>query len=162
MKGEKDFENIHENYIPNVKYHVLSTFVTKYNEVRVVPNTSLHQNSIMKKKRKLLKKHNSRLSNLPERSDNQIKINICTEEENVLEVLSGVDHRKKRTPIKARKHKLNFDEHFNSIKRERIEAKDETKKNVEGSNKGGITSSNDNNRKAYVFELCHQMLVNIV
>ena len=33
----------------------------------------------------------------PERLDNQININICTEEENVLEVLSGVDHRKKRT-----------------------------------------------------------------
>ena len=46
LKGEKDFENIHENYVPNVKYHVPSTFVTKYNEVRVVPNTSLHQNSI--------------------------------------------------------------------------------------------------------------------
>ena len=92
MKGEKDFENIHENYVPNVKYHVLSTFVTKYNEVSVVPNTSLHQNSILKKKIKLLKKHNSRLSILPERSDNQIKINICIEEENVLEVLSIVDH----------------------------------------------------------------------
>ena len=85
MKGEKDFENIHENYVPNVKDHVLSTFVTKDSEVRVVP-TSLHQNSIMKK-RKLLKKHNSRLSTLRERSDNLIKINICTEEENVLEVL---------------------------------------------------------------------------
>ena len=36
-----------------------------------------------------------------ERSDNQIKINICTEEENFLEVLSGLYHRKKRTPIKA-------------------------------------------------------------
>ena len=58
LKGEKDFENIHENYVPN-EDHVLSTFVTKDNEVRVVPNTSLHQNSIMKKKRKLLKKHNS-------------------------------------------------------------------------------------------------------
>ena len=58
MKCEKGFENIHENYVPN-EDHVLSTFVTKDNEVRVVPNTSLHQNSIMKKKRKLLKKHNS-------------------------------------------------------------------------------------------------------
>ena len=29
FKGEKYFENIHENYVPNVKYHVLSTFVTK-------------------------------------------------------------------------------------------------------------------------------------
>ena len=46
LKGEKDFENIHENYVPNVNDHVLSTFVTKDNEVRVVPNTSLHQNSI--------------------------------------------------------------------------------------------------------------------
>ena len=46
LKGAKDFENIHENYVPNVKYHVPSTFVTKDNEVRVVPNTSLHQNSI--------------------------------------------------------------------------------------------------------------------
>ena len=91
LKGEKDFENIHENYV-NVKHHVLSTFVTKDNEVRVVPNTSLHQNSFLKNQRKLLKKHDSRLSTLPERSDNQIKINICTEEENVLEVLSGVDH----------------------------------------------------------------------
>ena len=61
LMGEKDFENIHENYVPNVKDHVLSTFVTKDNEVRVVPKTSLHQNSIMKKKRKLLKKHNSGL-----------------------------------------------------------------------------------------------------
>ena len=83
--------------------------MTKDNEVRVVPNTSLHQNSILKKKRKLLKKHNAGLSTLPERSDNQIKISICTEEENVLEVLSGVDHQNKRTHIKARKHKLNFD-----------------------------------------------------
>ena len=49
LKGEKDFENIHENYVPNVKDCVLSTFVTKYNEVRVVPNTSLHHNSILKK-----------------------------------------------------------------------------------------------------------------
>ena len=118
MKGEKYFEKIHENYVPNVKDHVLSTFVTKYNEVRVVPNTSLHQNSILKKKRKLLKKHNSGLSTLPKRSDNQIKINICMEEENVLEVLFGVDHRKKRTWIKARK--INFDEHFHLVKRARI------------------------------------------
>ena len=105
MKGEKDFENIHEDYVPNVRYHVLSTFVTKYNEVRVVPNTYLYQNSILKKKRNLLKKHNSRLSTLTERSNNQIKINICIEEENVLEVLYGVDHRKKRTQIKASKLK---------------------------------------------------------
>ena len=81
MKGEKYFENIHENYVPNVKDHVISTVVTKENGVRVVPNTSLHQNSILKKKRKLLNKHNSGLSTLWERSDNQIKINICTEEE---------------------------------------------------------------------------------
>ena len=47
------------------------------------------------------------------------------EEENVLEVLSGVDHRNKRTQIKARKHKLNFDENLHSVKRERIEAEDE-------------------------------------
>ena len=40
LKGEKDFENIHENYVPD-EDHVLSTFVTKDNEVRVVPNTSL-------------------------------------------------------------------------------------------------------------------------
>ena len=29
LKGEIVFENIHENYVPNVKDHVLSTFVTK-------------------------------------------------------------------------------------------------------------------------------------
>ena len=46
LKGEKYFENIHGNYVPNVKYHVISTFVTKDNEVRVVTNTSLHRNSI--------------------------------------------------------------------------------------------------------------------
>ena len=40
LKGEKDFENIHENDVPDVKDHVLSTFVTKDNEVRVVSNTS--------------------------------------------------------------------------------------------------------------------------
>ena len=107
MKGEKDFEKIYENYVPNVKDHVLSTFVTKENEVTVVPNTSLHKNSILKKKRKILKKHNSGLSTPPERSDNQIKINICMEEENVLEVLSGVDHRKKRTQIKKNQLKKN-------------------------------------------------------
>ena len=135
LKGEKDFENIHENYVPNVKDHVLSTSVIKYNEVRVVSNTSLHHNSILKKKRKLLKKHNLGLSTLPERSNNQIKINICMEEENVLEVISGVYHRKKRTQIKERKHKLNFDEHLHSVKRVRIQAGDETKKIVEGSNK---------------------------
>ena len=50
LKCEKGFENIHENYVPN-EDHVLSTFVTKDNEVRVVPNTSLHQSPIMKKKR---------------------------------------------------------------------------------------------------------------
>ena len=96
-------KNIHENYVPNVKDHVISTFGTKDNEVRVVPNTSLHQNSILKKKRKLLKKHNAGLSTLPERSDNQIRINICTEEENGLELLSTVDHRNKRTQIRGRK-----------------------------------------------------------
>ena len=143
MKGEKYFENIHENYVPNVKDHVLYTFMTKYNEARVVANTSLRQNFILKKKRKLLKKHNSGLSTLPERSDNQIKINICTEEENVLEVLSGVYHWEKRTQIKERK--LNFEEHLHLVKRERIEAEDETKKIVEGLNKGGIASANDNN-----------------
>ena len=100
--------------------------MTKDNEVRVVPNTSLHQNSILKNQRKLLKKHDSRLSTLPERSDNQIKINICTEEETVLEVLAGVDHQNKRTQIKERK--LNFDEHLHLVKRERIEAEYETKK----------------------------------
>ena len=56
------------------------------------------------------------------------------EEENFLEVLSEVDHRKKRTLIKARKHQLNFDKHLNSVKRERIEAEDEIKKIVEGEN----------------------------
>ena len=75
---------------------MLSTFVTKYNEVMVVPNTSLHQNSILNKKRKFLKNYNSGLSTLLETSDNEIKINICMEEENVLELLSGVDNRKKR------------------------------------------------------------------
>ena len=40
-KVKNIFENIHENYVPNVKDHVLSTFVTRDNEVRVVPNTSL-------------------------------------------------------------------------------------------------------------------------
>ena len=29
LKGEKYFENIHENYVPNVKDHVLSIIVTK-------------------------------------------------------------------------------------------------------------------------------------
>ena len=96
LKGEKYFENIHENYIPNVKDHVLSTFVTKENGVRVVPNTSLHQNSILKKKRKLLKKHNAGLSTLPERSDNQIKINICTKEENQ----EKINHKLTRWEIK--------------------------------------------------------------
>ena len=40
--------------------------------------------------------------------------------------------------MKERKHKLNFDEHLHSVKRARIEVEDETKKIVEGSNKGGI------------------------
>ena len=52
-------------------------------------------------------------------------------------ILSELHHRKKRTQIKARKHKLNFDEHLHSVKRERIEAEYETKKIVEGSNKRG-------------------------
>ena len=77
-----------------------------------------------------MKKHNSGLSTLPKRSGNQIKINICTEEEIVLEVLSRVDHRNKRTRIKARK--LNFDENLHLVKRERIEVEDETVKIVEG------------------------------
>ena len=92
MKGEKDFENINENYVLNVKDHVLSTFMNKDSEVSIVPNTSLHQNSILNMKRKILKKHNLGLSTLLERLDNQIKINICTKEENALELLSGVDH----------------------------------------------------------------------
>ena len=54
LKGEKDFENIQENYVPNVKDHVLSTFVTKDNEVRVVPNTSLHQEFHSKEENKAL------------------------------------------------------------------------------------------------------------
>ena len=87
-KSRKYFENIHQNYVPNVKDHVLYTFVTKENEVRVVSNTSLHQNSILKKKRNLLKKHNSRLSTLPERSDNEIKTNIFTKTPTV-----KLDHR---------------------------------------------------------------------
>ena len=29
LKGEIFFENIHENYVPNVKDHVISTFMTK-------------------------------------------------------------------------------------------------------------------------------------
>ena len=41
LNGEKDFENIDENFVPNIKDHVFSTSVTKDNEVRVVPNTSL-------------------------------------------------------------------------------------------------------------------------
>ena len=67
MKGENDFENIHENYVPNVKDHVISTFVTKDNETTVVTNTSLHQNYFLKKKRNVLKKHNLGLSTLRER-----------------------------------------------------------------------------------------------
>ena len=51
---------------------------------------------------------------------------------------------------------------MHSVKRERIEAEYETKKIVEGLNKGGITSASDNNGKVYVFELCHQRLINIV
>ena len=50
-----------------------------------------------------MKKHNAGLSTLPERSDNQIKINIWMEEENVLELLTRVDHQKKRTQIRGRK-----------------------------------------------------------
>ena len=120
----------------------------------------------MKKKIKILKKHNAELSTLPERLDNQIKIKICTEEENVLEVLSGVYHRKKRTQIKGRK--LNFDEHFHLVKRERIEAEDETKKIVEGSNKGGIASANENTGEnmasdnACVLNECHLRTNNIL
>ena len=59
------------------------------------------------------------------------------------EVLSEVDHWKKRTQIKARK--LHFDKHFDLVKRGIIEAEDETKKIVQGSNKVGIESANDNN-----------------
>ena len=90
-----------------------------------------------------MNKHNSWLSTLPERSYNQIKINICMEEENVLEVLSRVDHWNKRIQIKEKK--LNFDECLHLVKRERIEVEDETKKIVEGLKKGGIESTNDNN-----------------
>ena len=93
-------------------------------------------------------------------------MNICTEEENVLEVLSGVDHQKKGTPIKARK--LNFDEHFHLVKRARIEAEDETKKIVEVSNKGGIATTNENNgenmasHNACVLNECHLRTNNIL
>jgi len=168
VKGEKDFENIHENSVPSDKDLVLSTFVTKDNEVRVVSNTFLHQNSILKKKRKLLKKHNSGLSILPQRSDDQTKINICTEEENVLELLSGVDHRKKRTQIKGRKHKLNFDEHLHLVKRARIDAEDETEKILEGLNKGGTISAFDNTGEntaaanAFLLKECHLRTCNTI
>ena len=47
----------------------------------------------------------------------------------------------------VRARKLNFDEHFHLVKRERIEVEHETNKIVEGSNKGGIASANDNNGK---------------
>ena len=120
----------------------------------------------MKKKRKLLKKHDAGLSTLPERSENHIKINICMEEENVLEVLSRVDCRKKRTQIKARK--LNFDEHLHLVKRARIEYEDETNKIVEGSKKKGIASANDNNGEnmaldnACVLNECHLRTNNIL
>ena len=33
LKGEKGFENIHKTSIPNVKDHMVSTFVTKDNKV---------------------------------------------------------------------------------------------------------------------------------
>ena len=79
-------------------------------------NSSLE--SFWRRKESSWRNDNSGLLSLPERSDNQIKINICMEEENVLEVLSGVYHKKKRTQIKERKH--NYDEHFHFVKRERI------------------------------------------
>ena len=54
------------------------------------------------------------------------------------------------------------------VKRERIEAEDETKKDVEGSNKGGITSANYNNGEnmasdnACVLNECHLRTNNIL
>ena len=57
---------------------------------------------------------------------------------------------------------------MHSIKRARIEAEDETKKIVEGSNKGGITSANDNNGEnlasdnACVLNECHLRTNNIL
>ena len=39
VKGEKYFEHIHENFVPNDNDHVLSTSVTEENEVRAVSNT---------------------------------------------------------------------------------------------------------------------------
>ena len=54
------------------------------------------------------------------------------------------------------------------VKRERIEAEDETKKIVEGSNKGGIASANDNNGENmasdndHVLNECHLRTNNIL
>ena len=90
------------------------------------------------------------------------------EEEIVSELLSGVDHRNKRTQMKERKHKINFSKHLHSIKRARIEVEEETKKIVEGSNKGGIASANDNNGEnmasdnACVLNECHLRTNNIL
>ena len=64
--------------------------------------------------------------------------------------------------------KLYFDEHLHLVKRARIETKDETKKIVEGSNKGGIASANDNNGEnmawdnACVLNECHLRTNNIL
>lgn len=167
VKGEKDFEHVHENSVPNDKDHVLSTSVTEDNEVRAVSNTFLHQNSILKKKRNLLKKHNSGLSIPLHRSDDQTKINTCTEEDNFFELLPGVDHRKKRTQIKGRKHKLNFDEQLHLVKRARVDVEDETKKIVEGSSKGGIISAFDNTgentaaENTFMLKECHLRTCNV-
>ena len=70
--------------------------------------------------------------------------------------------------MKARKHKINFSKHLHSIKRARIEVEDETKKIVEGLNKGGITSANDNNGEnnasdnSCVLNECHLISNNIL
>lgn len=114
-----------------------------------------------------MKKHNSGLSILPQRYEDQTKINTCTEEDNFLELLPGVDHRKKRTQIKGRKHKLNFDEYPHLVKRERVDAEDETKKIVEGSSKGGMISAFDNTGEntaadnAFMLKECHLRTCNV-
>ncbi|XP_057820295.2 uncharacterized protein LOC131033169 isoform X2 [Cryptomeria japonica] len=141
-KEEQDFEDINASPILNDKKPTHFPFVSTEEGEKEVTDGVLQHNSILKKKRNLLKKHNPGTSVL---NVNQEKMNVLTEEENVFELLSGTDHRKKRTQLlKGRKHKLKLDETLHLLKRARSHSEDEIAVMTEGLNTENISSTINN------------------
>ncbi|KAH9323709.1 hypothetical protein KI387_018348 [Taxus chinensis] len=127
-KVEQDFENIHASPVLSDTKHVLCPFVNKEDEEKAVPDNVSQHNSILKKKRNLLKKHNPGASVLMKSSAN-----------------AGVDHRKKRTQLlKGRKHKLKFDGTQPLPKRARTHSEDGASIMTEGLHRKNIMGATNN------------------